>query len=112
MRRRVDLRIGLLSWALGSMIALAASVTVLAAPAQADEADRHYYEILLDMGAANIDFPLARQQGLESCVMLDSGYTMAQTVDDLVRAGPYSVTEASGMTAAAIMAFCPWNDPR
>jgi hypothetical protein len=95
---------------LGSVIALAAAILV-ATPAEADDADLQYYDLLRGMGAMNIDFPLARKQGLQSCVMLDSGYTMAQTVDDLIRAGPYSVTEATYMTIAAITAYCPWNDP-
>jgi hypothetical protein len=37
---------------------------------------------------------------------------MAQTVDDLARAGGDPATVATAMTAAATMAYCPWLDLR
>lgn len=92
-------------------VTLAAAIG-LAAPTHADAADDHYLYLLQEAGAVNIDFPLARRQGIQSCVMLGEGSTMAETVDDLVRAGPYSAVEATAMTAAAIMAYCPWLGPR
>ena len=113
MRRRLDVSSGpveVMRWVLGLVIALVVTIA-LATPAKADDADLQYYDLLRGMGATNIDFLLARKQGLQSCVMLDSGYTMAQTVDDLMRAGPYSFAEATYMTIAAITAYCPWNDP-
>src|SRR5215211_7137607 len=100
MRRRLDVSSGpveVMRWVLGLVIALVVTIA-LATPAKADDADLQYYDLLRGMGATNIDFLLARKQGLQSCVMLDSGYTMAQTVDDLMRAGPYSFAEATYMT--------------
>jgi hypothetical protein len=43
---------------LAAALALAAAIA-LAAPVQADEADDHYLQLLQQMGAINIDFPLA-----------------------------------------------------
>jgi len=63
------------------------------------------------MGATNINVPLARQLAIESCVMLGDGYTMAQTVDDLARAGGDPAPVATAMTAAATMAYWHWLDP-
>ena len=59
--------------------AVAAAIAV-AAPAQADDADRLFDDILSDLGATDLDRPLARQQAIEGCLMLNGGFTMGEAI--------------------------------
>lgn len=82
-----------------------------AAPAAADDLDIIYFQQLRDNGASFSDFALARDQGRQSCAMLDRGRSLTDALASLAAAGPYSREETIAITAAAITVYCPWHNP-
>ena len=54
---------------------------------------------------------LARDQGRQSCAMLDRGRSLTEALVSLANAGPYNREETFAITAAAIAVYCPWHNP-
>ena len=92
-------------------LGLAAIGTVgLAAPARADATQDEGFYMLLSRDGVVYDFPLVRMQGIAACQREDAGDTPYQAAQNMQHPnGPYTFKEASNITAAANVIYCPWR---
>ena len=83
-----------------------------APPAQADtQQDYTFYSTLTDLGFDMWNPPAMRVQGWQTCNDLAVGHNWRFTMTKLMNIG-YDLDEASMIFAAAVTAYCPWEDPR
>ncbi|MFI5508963.1 DUF732 domain-containing protein [Mycobacterium sp. NPDC051804] len=97
--------------AVGVLAGVVAMGLAFPSTAAAEDLDIIYFQQLRDLGANLSDFALARDQGRQSCAMLDKGRSFTDALASLASAGPYSRDETIAITTAAIIVYCPWHSP-
>jgi hypothetical protein len=77
--------------------------------------DQDFYWLLTEPNQSHPmviwNFPLVRSQGIQVCQQADAGATPMQALYQLDRdyGGPYVFEDASSISAAAHVIYCPWH---
>ncbi len=77
--------------------------------------DQRFYSLLTDPDQSHPmviwDFPVVSAQGMQLCQQADAGATPMQALYHLDRryGGPYVFDDASSISSAATVVYCPWH---
>lgn len=98
--------------AMSAVVALGIIANAVAAPANADASqDAQFLSLITQDGMTFKSADSAIYQGRMICTLLDEGYSVA-AVDRAAQSAFYTDEDhALSVMAAAVVSYCPWNDP-
>lgn len=92
---------------LGIGLALGVSPMAHADPQTTQDADQIFFTGLMMLGMDVSDPPLAKQQGLQICGLLNQGVPSDTILTSLMSTTGYTLSEASALSTVAKFAYCP-----